>query len=329
MSDDLSILITGRDGVSRKCANRVQAVIWAGNIHECARTLGFGLFDPDGAVPCEMGSRVTFQREGAGLFDGFIFGRDRDVESPVIDLTCADRGLYLKRNKAAYKFKGMTPEAITRRLCGDFGIAVGALAETGVPISRNYPGVSLYAMIATAYSLAAEQTGERYAVRFRGEAMEVVAKRKGAETLVIQPGSNLRGGTVSESVESMINQVAVYDDNGVKVGTYRDDEAIGLYGLMQEYLKQTKGKDSAKEAKKLLEDNGVTQKITITVDPGNPDLIAGNCVVLRESVTGLYGLFWVDADTHTWTKDGGYSTKLTLNFKNIMDEQEAGSLPTT
>jgi len=323
MSDELNLLINGRE-----CAERVQAVTWAGSISECARTLDFGLFDPEGAVPCEMGSRVVYRRGGTVLLDGFIFSRGRDMEGAVLDLSCADRGLYLKRNKTAYKFKSTTPEAITRRICGDFGITVGTLAETGVPISRNYPGVSLYAMIATAYSLAAEQTGERYAIRFRGEALEVVAKRKGTETLVIQPGSNLRGGTVTESVESMINQVAIYDDNGVKVGTYRDEEAIGLYGLMQEYLKQIKDKDSAKEAKKLLEDNGVTQKISVTVDPGHPDLIAGNCVVLRESVTGLYGLFWIDADAHTWTKDGGYSTKLTLNFKNIMDEQEAGSLPT-
>lgn len=322
MSDELSLLINGRE-----CAERVQAVTWAGSISECARTLDFGLFDPAGAVPCEMGSRVVYRRGSALLLDGFIFSRGRDMEGPLLDLSCADRGLYLKRNKAAYKFKGLTPEAFTRRLCGDFGITVGALAETGVPISRNYPGVSLYAMIATAYSLAAEQTGERYAVRFRGEALEVVAKRKGAETLVIQPGSNLRGGRVDESVEAMINQVAVYDDNGVRVGVYKDDAAISLYGLMQDYLKQAKDKDSAKEAGKLLADNGATQKITVTVDPGNPELIAGSCVVLRESVTGLYGLYWIDTDTHTWTKDGGYSTKLTLNFKNIMDEEAAGSLP--
>lgn len=324
MSEELILQITGRDGKPRKCGTFVQSVTWSGSIKACARTLELGLWNGD--VPCEMGSRVKFTAGGDELLDGFIFGRGYELGDSIIDLSCADRGLYIKGNEAAYKFKGMTPDAITRRICADFGVTVGELAETGVPISRNFPGVSLYAMIATAYNLAAAQTGERYAIRFKGEALEVVAKKKGPSTLVIKPRSNLRGGTVSESVENMKNRVAVYDDNGVKVANYDDAEAIKLYGLMQAYLKQSKDKDSAKEAKKLLDDNGAEQKITVTVN-GNHGLISGNCAVMREEVTGLFGLFWIDADTHVWTKDGDYYTKLTLNFKNIMDEQEAGSLP--
>lgn len=48
--------------------------------------------------------------------------------------------------------------------------------------------------------------------------------------------------------------------------------------------------------------------------------------MLQEPVTGLYGLCWIDSDTHTW-KGGVYTTKLVLNFRNLMDEAEAGKLP--
>ena len=323
----LTLRITGQDGVSRECARFAQSLTWAGDIRECARTLDFGLL-ADPIIPCDMGSRAAFAVDGQEVFNGFVFsrGRDMDGEGHIIDFSCADRGLYLKRNEAEYKFPAMTPDAITRRICADFGIKVGALAQPGVSIRRNFPGTSLYAMVATAYTLVAEQTGERYAIRFRGEALEVVAKRKGPETLVIQPKSNLRGGRVDESIEAMINQVAVHDKYGVRIATHTNAEAVKLYGLMQAHLSQSKDRDSAKEAKKLLEDNGVSQKITVTVN-GNPRLMAGDCVVMREPVTGLYGLFWIDSDTHTWSKDGDYSTRLTLNFRNIMDEQEAGSLP--
>lgn len=68
-------------------------------------------------------------------------------------------------------------------------------------------------------------------------------------------------------------------------------------------------------------------KQTITVDClGNTANTAGGSVVVREPYTGLYGLFYIDSDVHEW-KRGQYYNKLTLNYKRMMDEQEAGSLP--
>jgi hypothetical protein len=48
--------------------------------------------------------------------------------------------------------------------------------------------------------------------------------------------------------------------------------------------------------------------------------------VLREKYTGLYGVFYIDGDIHTW-ENGLYNNKLTLDFKKLMDEKEVGSLP--
>ena len=94
---------------------------------------------------------------------------------------------------------------------------------------------------------------------------------------------------------------------------------------MQNVLKQADGEDTASKAQKLLDENGVEQKITVN-NLGNAANLTGGTVVVREPYTGLYGLFYIDGDTHTW-KNGLYLNKLVLNFKNIMDEQEAGSLP--
>jgi hypothetical protein len=54
--------------------------------------------------------------------------------------------------------------------------------------------------------------------------------------------------------------------------------------------------------------------------------MTGGTVVVREPYTGLYGLFYIDSDVHTW-KNGLYLNKLVVNFKNIMDEKDAGTLP--
>ncbi len=329
MADDLNLKITGGKG-TRDVTQLAQSLTWAGAYNQCGRTLDFScaVSSVDKRLPVvspELGNAVRLYRDDSLLFDGFLLSRQRENGGNLIACSCFDRGIYLKRSQASYKFRNMTPEAITKRVCSDFGITAGNLAATGVSVSRNFPGTSLYRIIQTAYTLASAATGKQYMIRFRGVYLDVTAKEKTAATPLLAPGSGLLTASVTESVEDMINRVVITDENDNRVAIREESEAIALYGLMQSVLKQRSGADSGAEAKKLLEENGVSQKITVT-NLGNASLISGSCVVLREPVTGLYGLFWIDSDTHTW-KNGLYQNKLVLNFRNLMDEAEAGSLP--
>lgn len=329
MDDGLALRITGSAG-TKDITRLAQSVTWAGAYNQCGRTLDvdFAVSSVDKRLPvvtAELGNVMQLYREGSELFYGNIFSRQRENGGNTLTISGTDRGFYLKRSEASYKFRSMTPEAITRRVCADFGITAGNLAATGVSLSRNFPGVSLYRIIQTAYTLASVTTGKQYMLRFRGAELDVVEKAKTGLTPVLCPGSNLLTLSVTESVESMVNRVVITDENDNQAAVREDSEAIALYGLMQSVLKQREGVDSDAEARQLLEENGVSQKITVT-NLGNPTLIAGSCVVLREPVTGLYGLFWIDSDTHTW-KNGIYQNKLVLNFRSLMDETEAGSLP--
>lgn len=152
-------------------------------------------------------------------------------------------------------------------------------------------------------------------------------KKLNKSTLVIKSGFNLMSTSTSESISNMINQVTIYNDNDKLVKTLKEQSLINAYGLLQSYIKQGKKEDATGKAKKLIEDNRVDQKITVE-NLGNIGHITGNTVVVKESVTGVYGLFFIDNDIHTW-KNGQYYNKLVINFKNIMDEQTAGSLADT
>jgi hypothetical protein len=253
-----------------------------------------------------------------------VFSRQKDTESSVINITCYDRGIYLKRNESAYKFSNIAPEAIAKRICTDFGIVAGNIAETGIKINRNFIGVNLYNIIQTAYSLASVTTGKKYLTRFDGSKLCVIEKKITDETLIIEGGSNLMSASTTESITDMINQVAIYNSDDVLVGTQRDSEAIKLFGLLQNYLKQPDKEDVTAKAKKIISDNGISQKITVQ-NLGNIANVTGGTVVVKEPYTGLYGLFYIDNDIHTW-KNGQYYNKLVIDFKNIMDEQEAGEL---
>ncbi|MDF2984728.1 MAG: hypothetical protein K0R50_238 [Eubacterium sp.] len=308
----------------------VQTITWSGDYQQCSRTLEFELVSSqtDKRVPkvkCELGYGAILMQDNRVLFDGFIFERQKTSGSSAISITCYDRGFYLKRNEASYRFPGMTPETITKRICSDFGIETGSIASPNIIIERNFIGVSLYNIIQTAYTLASEATGKKYMLRFNGAKLNVIEKAVTNETLVIEGGSNLMSASTTESIANMINQVVIYNEDDKLVATQKDTAAIKLYGVLQSYLKQSKGEKGIEKAKTLIADNGASQKITIE-SLGNIANITGGTVVVREPYTGVYGQFYIDNDIHTW-KRGQYYNKLVVNFKNIMDEQEVGTLP--
>lgn len=317
-------------GGTVNAAQLAPTVSWSGDYQKCSRTLEFGLLSSptDKSIPvikCDLGNAVTLFQDSTELFEGWVFSRQKSTNGSTIDIGCYDRGFYLNKNEGSYKFTNTTPEAAAKKVASDFGIPVGELAATGFPFSRNFLGVSLYKIIATGYSLASAKNGKKYHIGFRGGKLCVTEKKVTDTTLIIAGGSNLMDATMSESIENMVNQVAIYDKNDKLVKTVKNSEAVQLYGVMQNYLKQSDGEDTAAQAKKLLDDNGVEQKITLN-NLGNIANVTGGTVVVREPHTGLYGLFYIDSDVHTW-KNGLYLNKLVVNFKNIMDEQEAGSLP--
>lgn len=307
----------------------VTTITLSGDYQQCARTLEFGLASSatDGYLPrvsCELGNSVVLLDEGRTLFDGFVITRQKGSSASAINVTCFDRGFYMRRNLASYKFKNQTADAVARRICKDFGIDIGELAAPGEKFSRNFLGSSLYDIVMTAYNLAGGE--KKYIARFEGVKFCVREKRAGGDTLVIENGSNLLTVSCTESIQNMVNKVLIYNEKDAVVKTLTKDEQIRQFGVLQSIVKQTDDKKEAeKEAQKLLDENGIDQKVSIT-NLGDTSLITGGTVVVHEGFTGLYGLFYIDSDTHIW-KNGTYTNRLVLNFRNIMDEKEVGELP--
>ena len=325
----MQVLLTNKKG-SFDITPLIPTVKWSGDYMQAARTLDFSIVSSptDPTIPVveiDNGCHVTF-KEGETLFSGHIFTRTKTTGSSTIALTCYDKGYYLKKNKTIKKYTGRQPEDITRDLAAEFGFEVGELASTGIQVSRNFiTPTSIYDIISTAYTLASQSNGKKYHIGFRGNKLYVTEKVPNDRTLIIQGKSNLIEASVTESVADMVNAVAIYDANGNYVRSVENGEWIKLYGRMQDAVKQTNDDDKAAEAERLLSEGGPTQKITID-NLGNIANITGGTVVVREPYTGLYGLFYIDSDIHEW-KRGQYYNKLTLNFKALMNEKEAGSLP--
>ena len=319
---------TSPEGDTANITELCRSITWSGDWRNAARMLSYSPVanqdDPRlPRAPTELGGSARFWHGSELLMDAYALERTRDSLGNTIDVTAYDKGLYLTRNSTFLRVEGQTAEAVTAMVCGQFGIPVGALAATGVPITRNFLGVPLYKIIMTMYTLAADQTKKKYRVRFRGASLEVVEMVQSEESVILVPGSNLLSCVTKESASSMINSVAIYDDGYNLVKKQEDSAAAALYGLMQTAIRSGAYDDPEGHAQQVLKENGL--KTTITANAlGDLRLITGNTVVVHEPVTGTEGLFWILSDTHTWTRNI-YQTKLTLSLEAVMDSQSAGS----
>ena len=327
----LKIRATDPDGTTANITELCKSITWSGDWRNAARTLRYSPVACQGdpclpRAPTQLGGSVQFWHEGELLMDAFALERSRDSLGKTIDVTAYARGLYLTRTSAFLRVDGQTPEGGTAALCGPFGIPVGSLAATGVTLTRNFLGVPLYKIIMTLYTLAADETGKQYRIRFRGPRLEVMEMAVSEETILLKPGCNLLGCVTKESASAMTNSVAIYDEQCNLISTRQDEAAVKLYGLMQSAIRANSYDDPEGHAQQVLKENGLKTTITLTA-LGNLKLITGNTVAVEEPVTGTYGLFWIISDSQSITRNI-YQSKLTLSLEGLMDRQTAGSLPT-
>lgn len=313
-----------KDGTKTEITEIITSLSITGEYRSCVRSCSFGIVhgysdQRTWLINIEVGDVLKVIDVDKVMFQGPIWTKQKQTDGTTIDFTAKDYGIYLKKNKGSYNFTGMTAEAIAKKVCGDFGLKIGSLAITGKPIDRIFQNASLYDIIMTAYSVGGGD--KMYYAKFEGELFYVLEKGK-VECDPLENGVNLLTSSVSESLESMVNRVRVYNKEDSLIKEISKTEDAELYGFMTEIIRISSDKDDyEKKAKEKLQ--GIERKITVT-NFGDSQYMTGRKVIVKEPYTGLSGIFYIDADTHTW-KNGVYTNKLVLNFINMMDEKEAGS----
>ena len=304
-------------------------VVWSGDKQRAARTLSFDLAtsqaDPNlPAVECPVGATVSFWDDNkTPVFQGQVVTRQLEDTQAMVPIVAHDRGRFLAGNDGTEKIRDETPESAVARICANYGIPVGKPATTGASVRRKFVRTSLWNIVTSLYTLASRQTGQQYMARFEWDKLVVSVRSESAENLVIQPQSNLLSSRTVESIEDMRNSVGIYDKDGNRLSTVQDEDAVALYGLLEKHITQQDGQDTQQEAKQILRDQGLSQTISVSC-MGDLRLTTGKTVVVRQPVTGLSGVLWIESDQHVWN-GGNYTTNLTLNLRNLMYETETGS----
>ncbi len=313
----MKVICSGKD-----ITEIVTSITWSGDYKQAARKLEFSIaVHPHDAylpkITLRMGDMVALiDDEGEELFQGYVFFKEKSINSNEMTVTAYDGLIYLLKSKGTYNFKNMTPQAITSKVCGDFGIPVGNLAS-GSPLNRLFDAETIYNIIMTAYTIESNKSGRLFMPRMEKGKLNVIEKGSTITKFVLDAKTTIINSTYSESMENAINVVKIYDENGNYKGQVTLD---GIPGILQDIYKAEKGQDVQAQARGMLKGIERTAEIEAI---GDVECITGNAVVIKEPYTGLSGLFYIDNDEHTFS-NGQHTMRLGLSFKNMMDRQEGG-----
>jgi hypothetical protein len=100
------------------------------------------------------------------------------------------------------------------------------------------------------------------------------------------------------------------------IGKVKNADWVKQYGSFQKVYRREDGIDAQDVAKNMLK--GMERKGTVQAI-GDITCITGYSVAIRDEYTGMWGIFQIDSDTHTW-ENGVHKMTLELNFDEIMDE---------
>ena len=320
----IKLICQKANGEKLDITNLLINVTWSGDYKSCARKLEFSLISSpmDKNIPkvdIPLMSIISFYEDDSELFRGFVYEREKSSDNSMSFL-CYDYAAKLNDIKVSYNIKNETASSIYNKALSEYGLSKGDIVGASTPIKKVFLGVTIYDMVMTAYTEEAKKTGKKYMVYSKGDKFCSMEKGNVKLKLSFEEGKNILSSNFKESVSGMVNKVLIVDENGNKVSEVKNDEWLKTYGLFQEVYKKEEDKDSNAEAKAMLKD--IEQTCSLS-GFGDTTCITGYGVEVKDTHTGLVGLFYIDSDTHTW-EGGNYTIDLELNFKNIMNEVSAG-----
>jgi len=317
-----------QDGRSYDIMQLVTSIKWGGDIKQAARHLEINLaFGPDQSLPqysVPIGSLLILYNDAKEIIRGVVFEAQKNT-SGYYSVQTYDHLNYLLKSQGTYIFRSMTATAIIAKLCGDFGIPIGSIPDTGVALNKLIlRDMAIYDMCIIALTETTKRNGKKYMLRMIEGKLNAIERGQEVARWVISEGVNLTSATLNVNINEMKNKIIVLGDKDQIIATVSDSTLIGQFGILQEIKRESDIKigDAQTIATNALKDLAkVSQESTIEC-LGNDDVTAGTAITVTESLTGLSGTYYVGTDEHT-LENFQHTMRLKLNWTDEVDTKDA------
>lgn len=303
------------------------SIMWSGETKIANRTLEFTLLNTVNgitrAIKPAPGSLVRLLRtsDRKELFRGYVFRTSINTDGSQT-ITAYDPNIYLSKSTGSYAFKNKTASQIIDTLAKKYGIPIGTIADTKTVLPKLvFRDKSPTDIITIALTETRKHGGERFIV---GNSKGKLTLSKVSTTKLDHKATtktNIISGTYTESIEDRKTQVVMTGGDEANISaraSAKSDAAIKKYGIMQEYENKPDIKDKSKLQKLadtlLKKLNVSTQDFDVEVI-GDVGFKAGRRLYVEEPMSSQKGLFYIVADSHTFSADGTHTTALTLKRK--------------
>lgn len=296
---------------------------WSGDTKECARKVSFNCHQNpmDKQLPkisLEPGNDIILKDDaGKTLYGGVIFDVELRSASRTLSVLSYDLLYYVNKSDVSKTYDDL-PENIARSICNELNIPCGDMAKTNIKVYVPCLSVPAYKAIMMAYSEASKVNQGVYMPIMKDVNKLSVIEKGDFCGVVVDGDYNLIDSSFKVSSQEVVNRVSIADKDGNIKKTLDDYDSRNKYGTIQKVYKEEEGKDAEAQAKALF--HGISQSASVSVK-GDLRAVSGTSLAVQEKSTGLYGLFFIESDTHTFA-NGKHEMSLTLEFKNMMDVQE-------
>lgn len=223
----------------------------------------------------------------SNLFDGVVWeARSTLRKIKHLDLTVYDRTIYLARSEDEYLFsEGMTASAIIKRIASDWGVQLGSIANTGVPLAKQvFRARTLYEMMFSTLKETAVKGGGLYRLRMSGQKLELVSLGSNTTVWKLETDTNIEKLIQFRTLEGTVTKVkvlgaAIDDERSPQLAVVTGE--TGKYGTLQRVLidEQLESTGQAKTAgEKLLA--GLQETLSVTCVDINT-VRAGDAIMLN------------------------------------------------
>lgn len=307
---------------NKNISHLVKKIIWSGSRLQVARKLVFEYVQDkrDSNLPVlviNLGETIRgYDEEKNLIFRGNVYAVEKDVQASKITVTAYDNLFILSKSKTTKKFVKMLPADIVKAVCKEMGVGVGTLANPGVPVSFIAHQKTGYQIIMMAYTEAKKKTGKKYHPIMLDNKLHIIEKGTLIEGYEADHAKNTKNSQYKESIENMVNQVLITDEQGNKKGLEKKKEWIEKYSMIQDVYRTSPKENTQENVKNMFkgpERSGVLELL------GDYRVKTPYSLKVKDSL--FTGKFWIKSDSHVF-ENGIHEMKLELEFENLMNEEK-------
>lgn len=314
------------DGIGFDVSNMFEEITWSGRKGAAPRSVSITLMDDDGynhsrvSVDCTNGDQCVFYEDGTELFRGIVTSHKQNSSKKLV-VKAYDNAYYLANNKDSFSYTNKTATQIFNDCMTRLGMN-GEAVDTRYVIPELPKGkTTVYDVMLDALSITYKATGERFYISSENGIIYLRRRVENAMQWVLESGSsqaNLTNYEYSKSIEKVKTRVRLLSKEDAvvyeKVNTELEDK-IGTFMEVKSVDDSYTQAQMQELVESVFDEKGIPEQSLKVSGLGVSGAISGRCVYVIIPHLGIKRSFYIDEDTHRYTREC-HTMTLKLNDVN-------------